>query len=55
MRLVPLTDCVGLQFVKGEIQSADLLNFILKDEQIDTIMHFAAQVLAAGLISHLLV
>ena len=30
--------------MKGEIQSADLLNFVLKDEGIDTIMHFAAQV-----------
>ena len=31
------------QFIKGDIQSADLLNFILPDEAIDTVMHFAAQ------------
>jgi UDP-glucose 4,6-dehydratase len=31
------------QFIKGDIQSADLLNFILPDEGIDTVMHFAAQ------------
>lgn len=32
------------QFVKGDIQSADLVTHILKSEDIDTIMHFAAQV-----------
>jgi hypothetical protein len=31
------------QFVKGDIQSMDLLKFILESERIDTIMHFAAQ------------
>lgn len=31
------------KFVKGNICSADLVNYILKSEQIDTIMHFAAQ------------
>lgn len=31
------------QFVKGDIQSADLLNFVLEDEKVDTVMHFAAQ------------
>ena len=49
MRLIGAS--VTAQFVKGEIQSADLLNFVLKDEKIDTIMHFAAQVrLLASLI-----
>ncbi len=33
------------QFVKGDIQSADLINFVLNEDNIDTIMHFAAQVL----------
>lgn len=33
----------GLQFVKGDIQSADLMSFLLESEEIDTVMHFAAQ------------
>jgi UDP-glucose 4-epimerase len=33
-----------LQFVKGDIQCADLVRFVLESEDIDTIMHFAAQV-----------
>jgi hypothetical protein len=33
-----------LQFIKGDIQSMDLLSFVLLTEQIDTVMHFAAQV-----------
>ena len=32
------------QFVQGDIQSADLMRFLLVSEEIDTIMHFAAQV-----------
>lgn len=35
---------IVLQLVKGDIQSMDLLSFVLQAEQIDTIMHFAAQV-----------
>lgn len=31
------------KFVKGNICSSDLVNFVLQTEQIDTIMHFAAQ------------
>jgi dTDP-glucose 4,6-dehydratase len=31
------------KFVKGDIQSVDLVSHILKTEQIDTILHFAAQ------------
>ncbi|KAK9818087.1 hypothetical protein WJX72_006893 [[Myrmecia] bisecta] len=31
------------KFVKGDIQSADLVNFVLQDDNIDTVMHFAAQ------------
>lgn len=37
-----------LQLVKGDIQSMDLLNFLLTAEEIDTIMHFAAQVSLVG-------
>ena len=33
-----------VQFVKGDLQSADLLNHVLTTEEIDTVMHFAAQV-----------
>ena len=33
-----------LQFVKGDIQSMDLLGFVLSSECVDTVMHFAAQV-----------
>ncbi len=32
-----------LQFIKGDIQSADLLSYVLETEKIDTVMHFAAQ------------
>ena len=35
-----------LQFIKGDIQSGDLLSYILDTENIDTVMHFAAQVRA---------
>jgi len=31
------------KFIKGNICSSDLINFVLETEQIDTIMHFAAQ------------
>lgn len=31
------------KFIKGDIQSMDLLTFVLSNENIDTIMHFAAQ------------
>ena len=31
------------KFVKGDICSADLVNYVLETEKIDTIMHFAAQ------------
>jgi len=40
-------DCVkdlpNYKFVKGDICSPDLVNYVLESEQIDTIMHFAAQ------------
>lgn len=31
------------KFVKGDIQCVDLLNYVLEEEQVDTVMHFAAQ------------
>ena len=36
---------LAVQFIKGDLQSGDLLGYILKTEQIDTVMHFAAQVI----------
>lgn len=36
-------DYPNYKFVKGNICSSDLVNFVLKAENIDTIMHFAAQ------------
>eukprot|EP00850_Spirogloea_muscicola_P011402 SM000070S21368 [mRNA] locus=s70:652759:656438:- [translate_table: standard] len=41
-----LEDCFrhpNFKFVKGDIASADLVNYVLLTERIDTIMHFAAQ------------
>lgn len=36
--------CYVMQFVKGDIKSSDLVNYVLRAEAIDTVMHFAAQV-----------
>ena len=33
----------GYKFIKGDLQSGDLLSYILSTEAIDTVMHFAAQ------------
>ena len=33
----------NVKFVKGDVRSIDLLQFILNSEKIDTILHFAAQ------------
>lgn len=38
-----IKDLPNYKFVKGNICSSDLVNFVLKTEEIDTIMHFAAQ------------
>ena len=38
-----IKDYPNYKFVKGNVCSADLLNFLLREEEIDTIMHFAAQ------------
>mmetsp|Transcript_48465 Transcript_48465/g.85471 ORF Transcript_48465/g.85471 Transcript_48465/m.85471 type:complete len:700 (-) Transcript_48465:15-2114(-) len=41
--LESIRDRPNFKFVKGNIQSADLINYVLMTEEIDTIMHFAAQ------------
>lgn len=41
--LASIENAPNYKFVKGDICSSDLVNYILKVEQIDTIMHFAAQ------------
>ncbi|KAK8939436.1 putative rhamnose biosynthetic enzyme 2 [Platanthera guangdongensis] len=41
--LIPSRSSPNFKFVKGDIASADLVNFLLITESIDTIMHFAAQ------------
>ncbi|RCV45402.1 hypothetical protein SETIT_9G451000v2 [Setaria italica] len=41
--LNPSRSSPNLKFVKGDIASADLVNYLLITESIDTIMHFAAQ------------
>ncbi|CAA0816357.1 Trifunctional UDP-glucose 4-6-dehydratase/UDP-4-keto-6-deoxy-D-glucose 3-5-epimerase/UDP-4-keto-L-rhamnose-reductase RHM1 [Striga hermonthica] len=41
--LLPSKSSPNFKFVKGDIGSADLVNYLLIAENIDTIMHFAAQ------------
>ena len=41
---VRLISTLVLQFIKGDIMSADLVQHVLESHDIDTIMHFAAQV-----------
>jgi len=41
--LTELEGCENYKFVQGSILSTDLIAFILKNEDIDTIIHFAAQ------------
>ncbi|XP_019193709.1 PREDICTED: trifunctional UDP-glucose 4,6-dehydratase/UDP-4-keto-6-deoxy-D-glucose 3,5-epimerase/UDP-4-keto-L-rhamnose-reductase RHM1-like [Ipomoea nil] len=41
--LLPSRSSPNFKFVKGDIASADLVNYLLITESIDTIMHFAAQ------------
>ncbi|PIN19817.1 putative NAD+-dependent epimerase [Handroanthus impetiginosus] len=41
--LLPSKSSLNFKFVKGDIASADLVNYLLITENIDTIMHFAAQ------------
>ena len=35
--------CKNYKFIKGNILSSDFINYILINEKIDTIIHFAAQ------------
>jgi UDP-glucose 4,6-dehydratase len=41
--LQDISQLPNFKFVKGDITSTDLVNFVFKEEKIDTIMHFAAQ------------
>lgn len=41
--LESVIDHKNLKFVKGDIQSLDLVLHVLKTEEVDTVMHFAAQ------------
>ena len=38
-----IKDAPNYKFVQGDITSADLVNFVLNERDIDTIVHFAAQ------------
>lgn len=38
-----VVDCPNFKFIKGNICSADLIRYVLQQEQIDTIIHAAAQ------------
>ena len=38
-----MKDYPNYKFINGNICSSDLVNYVLKNEKIDTIMHFAAQ------------
>jgi len=35
--------CSNFQFVKGDIASADLVNYVMHSYKVDTVLHFAAQ------------
>jgi len=41
--LEPLHDCPGFHFVRGDIRDAGLVAKIFAEEQIDTVVHFAAE------------
>ncbi|PRW61216.1 GDP-L-fucose synthase 2 [Chlorella sorokiniana] len=41
--LAAVRNAPNFKFIKGDIQSADLVVHVLEAEQIDTVMHFAAQ------------
>ena len=36
-------ECLNFKFIKGNLLSADLINYVLEEENIDTILHAAAQ------------
>ncbi|BDA45547.1 Trifunctional UDP-glucose 4,6-dehydratase/UDP-4-keto-6-deoxy-D-glucose 3,5-epimerase/UDP-4-keto-L-rhamnose-reductase [Coccomyxa sp. Obi] len=41
--LESVSNKANFKFIKGDLQSGDLLNYILRRENVDTVMHFAAQ------------
>lgn len=41
--LEEILDLPNFKFVKGDISSPDLVSYVLREEKIDTILHFAAQ------------
>jgi len=41
--LTEVMDKPNFKFVKGDITSPDLVSYVLREEEIDTILHFAAQ------------
>merc|ERR1712137_1094980 len=41
--LSELNDLPNFKFIKGDIATADLVSYVLREEKIDTILHFAAQ------------
>jgi UDP-glucose 4,6-dehydratase len=41
--LEEVMDLPNFKFIKGDISSPDLVSYVLREEKIDTIMHFAAQ------------
>lgn len=45
-----IADLPNFRFVKGSIQSLDLVSHVLESENVDTVMHFAAQVRRAVLL-----
>ena len=49
MNLAAAAAAPGFKFIKGDLQSGDLLSYILSTERIDTVMHFAAQARCANL------
>ena len=38
-----IKDLPNYKFIKGDIATADLVSYVLREENIDTILHFAAQ------------
>jgi dTDP-D-glucose 4,6-dehydratase len=41
--LEAISDLPNYEFVHGDILATDLVNFVVRKEKVDTIMHFAAQ------------
>jgi len=41
--LEEILELPNFKFVKGDIASADLVSYVLREEKIDTVLHFAAQ------------